>query len=201
LRVDIFERNVPGMTERLGRTSVGIAGCGGMGSNVAVALVRAGVGHLVLADDDCVVPSNLNRQHYFIRDIGKQKVHALAEHLLAINPHARLDVEPRRITPDNLSAVFGRVDILVEAVDRAETKQWLIRCWHREYPEKPLIIGNGIAGYGHSERIRIERMGTLYFCGDMTTEQDMGLAGPRVLIVAAMQANLVLELLMEGGSE
>lgn len=196
---DIFERNVPGMTERLTRACVGIAGCGGLGSNVAVALVRAGVGHLVIADDDHVVASNLNRQHFFIRDIGKEKAPALAEYLLAINPEIGLHVETRRITPQNLSDIFGHVDILVEAVDRGETKQWMIHEWHRLYPEKPLIVGNGIAGYGQTGTLRIERMGTIYFCGDMTTDQTMGLAAPRVLIAAAMQANLAVELLMEGG--
>lgn len=198
MSIEIFKRNVPGMTEVLGKACIGIAGCGGLGSNVAVALVRAGVGHLILVDFDHVEASNLNRQHYFTGDIGKDKVSALAEHLRAINPVVELDVLATEVTLENVGDIFGQVDILVEAFDQAETKQWLIKHWSRLFPQKPLILGNGLAGYGESESLRVVRTGNLIFCGDMMSDMSIGLAAPRVMIVAAMQANIVVELLMEG---
>ncbi len=84
MQSSLFQRNVPGSTEILNASCVGIAGCGGLGSNAAVALTRAGVGRLILADLDIVELSNLNRQYFFQDDVGQFKAEALAEHLKAI---------------------------------------------------------------------------------------------------------------------
>jgi sulfur carrier protein ThiS adenylyltransferase len=195
---DIFERNVPGLTERLKGCCIGIAGCGGLGSNVAVALTRAGIGKLILADFDRVEPSNLNRQHFFLSDIGKYKADALGHHLRAINPSVHLDIQNVRLSPDNLKTQFQNADMLVEAFDLADSKSWLIRSWCRCFPDRYIIAGNGVAGYGASGKLHIEQAGRIIFCGDMQTDMDIGLSAPRVLLVAAMQANAVLELIMEG---
>ncbi|MBN1295872.1 sulfur carrier protein ThiS adenylyltransferase ThiF [bacterium] len=194
----LYACNVPGTTGRLRRACVGIIGCGGLGSNAAVALVRAGIGRLILADFDTVALSNLNRQHYFLPDVGKHKVTALAEHLRAIDPTVHLDLHPVEVTSESLNDVFNPVDVLIEAVDRAETKHALIHAWHRLHPDIPMIVGNGIAGYGNTDTIQVIRTGTIIYCGDMISESRDGLASPRVLIVAAMQANVALELLLEG---
>lgn len=196
----IFVRNVPGTTERLQQACVGIAGCGGLGSNVAVALTRAGIGRLILADMDRVEISNLNRQHFFLRDIGRFKTEALAAHLHAVNPDIALETHALELSPDKVEPVFGKADILVEAFDRAEAKAWLIRQWHRLYPEKPMVAANGVSGYGASGTLHVEQFGKLVLCGDMTTDMAIGLAAPRVLMVAAMQANAVIELILEGRS-
>jgi len=198
MMTNIFKRNVQGMTRKLSRACIGIAGCGGLGSNVAVMLVRAGVSNLVLADFDHVEASNLNRQHYFIEDIGRRKVQALADHLRGINPAVELDLVIEKVTAGNVKDIFHDVDILVEAFDRAESKQWLIQRWNRIFPEKPLIVGNGLAGYGNTDNLQVIKTGKLVFCGDMQSDLSVGLAAPRVLIVAGMQANAVIEILMEG---
>ena len=195
----IFARNVPGMTARLARCSVGIAGCGGLGSNVAVALTRAGVGHLILADFDKVEPSNLNRQSFFHRDIGRSKVEAIADQLRAIHPAIFLDLFDREVTPDNTAEIFGGADLLVEAFDDATAKVRLIEAWTKAFPDRPIVCGNGLAGYGRTEELKVVRTGRIVFCGDMESDMAMGLSAPRVLAVAAMQANLAVELLMEGG--
>lgn len=195
---DIFERNVPGLTERLKGHCIGIAGCGGLGSNVAVALVRAGIGRLILADVDRVEPSNLNRQHFFLSDIGKYKTDALGDHLRAINPSVQLDIHTLLLSPDNLKNIFQKADMLVEALDLAESKSWLIRGWRRCFPDRYIIAGNGVAGFGASGKLHIEQAGRIILCGDMQTDMDIGLSAPRILLVAAMQANAVLELIMEG---
>lgn len=192
----IFARNVPGMTERLARAAVGVAGCGGLGSNAAVALVRAGIGRLILADADRVEASNLNRQHFFQRDIGRLKVEALADHLQAIHPAVALDLRAIELTPANAAEVFGDAEILIEAFDRAEAKRWLIESWCRAYPGRPIVVASGLAGLGRTASIAVRSAGRIHFCGDGESDMSAGLCAARVAIVAAMQANVAIELLM-----
>jgi len=195
-RDPIFSRNVPGMTARLARCCVGIAGCGGLGSNVAVALTRAGVGHLILADFDKVEPSNLNRQSFFQRDIGRSKVEAIADQLRAIQAGIFLDLHDSEVTPENAAKIFGGADLLIEAFDDAASKVRLIEAWTRAFPDRHIVCGNGLAGYGRTEDLKVVRTGRIVFCGDMESDMAMGLSAPRVLAVAAMQANVAVELLM-----
>jgi len=193
----LFTRNVPGLAERLGRARVGVAGCGGLGSNAAVALVRAGIGGLVLVDGDRVEESNLNRQHFFRADIGRPKVAALADHLRAINPGVELELHEGRLAPGEVADIFGAAELLIEAFDRAEAKQWLIEAWCGAFPERWLVCASGIAGYGKTERIRCRRAGRLVVCGDQQSDMAQGLCAARVALVANMQANAAIELLME----
>lgn len=193
---NIFERNVSGMTERLSRSVIGIAGCGGIGSNVAVSLVRAGVGKLIIADHDTVEPSNLNRQYYFAGDIGKKKTAALKERLLEINAGCVIEVFDKKLEREDIPDIFSEAEIMVEAFDLAESKQWLIEEWASLYPDRPVISGNGLSGYGNFESIRVKKAGNMYFCGDGETSMEEGLCSARVAIVSNMQANLVIEILM-----
>ena len=192
----IFSKNVPGMTERLAKACVGIAGCGGLGSNAAVALARAGVGHLILVDCDIVEPSNLNRQHYFLGDVGAKKVDALSAHLKRINPSMQVTTACVELTAGNVGQVLGAAELLIEAFDKAENKHWLIDTWSRLYPGRPLVCGNGLSGCGRTEDLKVVQAGSIWFCGDGTTDMSMGLCSARVAIVAAMQANVAIELLM-----
>lgn len=195
---ELFLRNVPGSRERLSGSVVGIAGCGGLGSNAAVSLIRAGVDHLVLADHDRVEISNLNRQYFFMPDVGAFKSVILADHLRNINPDAEITSHVETVTKRNMRELFSEAEILIEAFDRAEQKQWLINTWSKTYPDRPIISGNGIAGIGRTGEIRVTRIGNIYFCGDMTSEMDEGLCAPRVAIVANMQAHVAVELLVKG---
>ncbi|MDA3884273.1 MAG: sulfur carrier protein ThiS adenylyltransferase ThiF [Candidatus Delongbacteria bacterium] len=198
---NIFAKNVPGMTEALSNATIGIAGCGGLGSNAAVALVRAGIGNLIIADYDIVESSNLNRQYFFSDDIGKKKVKALEEKLLQINPQCLIKVVDKKLGKCDICHVFSKVDILVEAFDKAESKQWLIEEWSTIYPEKPIISGNGIGGYGKINELEVKKIGSLYFCGDGKSSEEEGLCSARVSIVANMQASLAIELLMSKQSK
>ena len=181
----------------LRQSSVGIAGAGGLGSNAAVALARAGIGRLVIADFDKVEPSNLNRQQYFIDQVGERKVEALRENLLAINPYSLYEIHDVRITRRNAAKIFARVDVLVEALDKAEAKEMLIEASLSKFPGRPIVAASGLAGYGCNSRIRSRRLGNLYICGDESSQCPKGVSpmAPRVALVAAMQANLVVELL------
>lgn len=179
--------------------SVGIAGAGGLGSNAAVSLARAGVGRLVIADFDKIEASNLNRQQFFIDQVGRSKVEALRENLLKINPFAEYEIHEVCITRENTAEVFGSADILIEAFDRAEAKQMLIETWLAKFPERPVIAASGLSGFGGNRKLRTRRMGNLYICGDEASQPAPGISpmAPRVGIVANMQANLAVELLVK----
>lgn len=194
-----FARRDPVVLAALRAGSVGIAGAGGLGSNVAVALARAGVGRLVIADHDAVEPSNLNRQQYFIEQVGQRKVEALKANLLRINPYSVYETHDVRLNRRNVAKVFARVDVLVEAFDRAEAKEMLIEASLSRFPGRPIVAASGLAGYGANRKIRTRRLGNLYICGDEESQCPQGISpmAPRVALVAAMQANLVVELLVK----
>jgi len=196
---EFFSRREPAVLAVLRQSSVGIAGAGGLGSNVAVSLARAGVGRLVIADFDKVEPSNLNRQQYFIDQVGERKVEALRDNLLAINPYSLYEVHDVRVTRRNAAKIFARVDVLVEAFDRAEAKEMLIETCLTRFPGRPIVAASGLAGYGGNRKIHTRRMGNLYICGDEESQCPKGVSpmAPRVALVAAMQANLVVELLIK----
>jgi sulfur carrier protein ThiS adenylyltransferase len=200
---EYFAHRDPAVLGVLRKSSVGIAGAGGLGSNVAIALARAGIGRLVIADFDKVEPSNLNRQQYFLDQVGERKVEALRENLLAINPYSLYETHDVRITRRNAAAIFGRVDVLVEAFDKAEAKEMLIEASLSKFPGRPIVAASGLAGYGGNRKVHTRRLGNLYICGDESSQCPKGISpmAPRVALVAAMQANLVVELLvkMRGG--
>jgi sulfur carrier protein ThiS adenylyltransferase len=194
-----FGRRDPAVLEALRRSAVGIAGAGGLGSSVAVALARAGVGRLVIADFDRVEPSNLNRQQYFVDQVGLVKVEALRENLVRINPFSVYEVHNVRITRRNATEIFRSVDVVVEAFDRAAAKELLIEAVLARFPGRPIVAASGLAGFGGNAKIHTRRMGNLWICGDEKSQSPKGTSpmAPRVGLVAHMQANLVVELLVK----
>lgn len=194
-------RHSPGVHKKVKAASVGIAGLGGLGSSVAAALARVGVGRLVLADFDIVEPSNLNRQQYFVDQLGMPKSEALTDNLRRINPYVQLEAHAVRLNPDNLIPLFGEVDVMIEAFDRADQKAMLMQCFAAARPDVPLITASGLAGYGPEETIRIRTIGrNVYVVGDLESGAGpgCGLMAPRVGIAASMQANLALRLIVDG---
>jgi sulfur carrier protein ThiS adenylyltransferase len=189
--------------KRLSGYTVGIAGCGGLGSNCAVALARVGIGRLVLADFDVVSESNLNRQYYFADQVGMPKVTALAANIGRINPSVRLEVHDIKLDPVAIAALFQTCDVVVEAFDLAEEKEMLLETMITVMPGKPLVMGLGMAGWGMNDSIRCRKAGNLYICGDEVTEIGPQLPplAPRVGMVANMQANVVMEVLLGKGSD
>ena len=111
--------------KKFAAAAVGIAGLGGLGSNIAVHLARLGVGRLVLVDFDTVDVSNLNRQHYFIRHLGRPKPEALREQLMEINPYLDYETHFERITPENACTLFAGCDVVCEAFDKPDQKAML----------------------------------------------------------------------------
>jgi len=192
-------RHTPGVHERVRHACIGIAGVGGLGSNVAIALARIGIGRLVLVDHDLVEPSNLNRQQFFWDQIGLPKVEALRQTLARINPHLQVETHHLRITPANIAQMFGAVEVLVEAFDAPEQKAMLVECFRSSFPDKPLVAASGMAGFAPSNSVVTRRAGhNFYLAGDEVTaaRPGEGLMAPRVGIAAHHQANAVLRLLL-----
>lgn len=193
-----FARHDPPTRSALRAGIVGIAGAGGLGSNVASALVRAGIGKLIIADFDRIEASNLNRQQYFADQVGRIKVEALADNLRRIHPFTVIVAHPVRVTRRNIVRLFGEAEILIEAFDRAGQKQMLIESWMSGFPGRPIIAASGLSGVGNNNRMRERRIGNLYLIGDGSSEPKSGISplAPRVAVAAGMQANLAVELLI-----
>lgn len=195
----LIARHTPGVHARIKQATVGIAGVGGLGSPIAIALARSGVGQLILADYDVVEPSNLNRQMYFIDQIGMSKVEALAATLARINPGVKLVSHALRLTRENVATIFAEVDVMVEAFDDPQAKAMLTETFLSRFPEKPLVAASGVAGAGPANTIVTRRaLGNLYLVGDGETAAapGTGLMAPRVGVAAHHQANAVLQLLL-----
>ena len=157
-----------------------------------------------IADFDVVEPSNLNRQQYFIDQIGMPKVIALQNNLRRINPGTKVNIFNQKVVPGNIAEFFGEVDILVEAFDAAEQKAMLTNYFLCNFPDKFLVAASGIAGYEASNTIRTSRISErFYLCGDgvSAAEPGRGLMAPRVGIAAHHQANTVLQLLLNRSAE
>jgi len=184
--------------KKLSDKTVGIAGCGGLGSNCAIALARVGIGTLVIADYDEVTESNLNRQYYFHFQVGKKKIIALKENIMLIDPKIQVIPYDLKLQENNIKQIFAKCDVIVEAFDLADQKEILIETVLSEMPEKYLVVGLGMAGWGKNDLIHFRKIGRMFICGDEVTELGPGqpAIAPRVGIVANMQANVVLEILL-----
>ena len=184
----------------LSQFRVGIAGAGGLGSNCAVALARSGVGTIVISDFDVIEPANLNRQYYFASQVGMLKSTALKEIIARINPDITVIAHTEKLDRKNIPVIFTGCEVIVEAFDKDEMKQMLIETVLTEMPHTPVVVGSGLAGWGNSEAIKYRKADeTLYICGDESTDadDDMPPMAPRVGMVANMQANTVIEILMK----
>jgi len=188
------------IAEKLSQSVVGIAGLGGLGSNVAVALARSGVGRLIIADSDDVEPGNLNRQQYFIDQLGKPKVDCMMENLRRINPAVEVIGHRVKLNAGNIPQIFADADCIAECFDSAIAKQMIVETVLSKM-DKPIIITvSGLAGYGKSNEITTRRISPrLVLVGDGLTGIDTCniLTAPRVGIAAMHQANAILELLID----
>ncbi len=179
---------------------VGIAGAGGLGSNCAVALARTGIGTLVIVDFDKVEPSNLTRQYYFLNQIGMMKAEALKDNILRIKPEIQVVIHKIKLNKGNIPSIFAGCDAIIEAFDRSDMKEMIIEAVQSELPGVPLIVGSGMAGWGKNDILKFRQIDeTLYVCGDEVSEasDELPPLAPRVGIVASMQANTVVDILMK----
>lgn len=183
----------------LSHSSVAIAGLGGLGSNIAMYLARAGVGHLHLVDFDKVDITNLNRQQYDIADLGTLKTDALTKNIKRFNPFIEITSQCVKVNEDNAAEIFGGYKIVCEAFDKAENKAMLVNSILSECGDTKIVSGSGMAGFGSSNTIVTRKINDrFYLCGDTKSNMNDGLAlaAPRVAICAAHEANMILRLLM-----
>lgn len=186
------------LQERFTAATVAICGLGGLGSHIATALARAGIGRLILIDFDQVDITNLHRQQYKVTQIGRCKTEALAENLLEMAPYLELELHCIRITEENVEELLQRADIICEALDEPEAKAMLTNRVLEKLPGKYLIAASGMAGMGSVNAIRTRRITEhFYLCGDGTSDvsEGMGLVAPRVMLCAAHQAHTALRIL------
>jgi sulfur carrier protein ThiS adenylyltransferase len=183
--------------ESLKLANIGIAGCGGLGSNCAMLLVRAGVEKLTLVDFDIIVESNLNRQFFFADQIGENKVDALAKNLLRINPKLDLTLHKNRVDSSNLDELFSNCTFVVEAFDTPESKAMIASRYLLD--ETPFVCVSGIAGFGNSDRVKIRAIGkNSWIIGDGKTGVDIAPPlAPMVLVAAGKEADAVLSYTLE----
>lgn len=186
------------LQNKISTARVAVCGLGGLGSNIAIALARAGVGHLHLIDFDRVDLTNLNRQQYAVGQLGQYKTDALRETLSLISPYCDVTCDTIQVTEENLPDLLKTEDYICEAFDRAEAKAMLVSGVLEHFPEKYLVAGSGLAGLGSANTIQTRRVSQrFYLCGDGTSDSSvgLGLVASRVLVCAAHEANMILRLI------
>lgn len=190
-------RHTPGLHEKLKKSRVAVCGLGGLGSHIAIMLARSGIGSLLLIDFDTIDASNLNRQSYYVSDLGRLKTEAIRDQIFNINPFVRVEINTCMVTYENVCGLFLGCDVVCEAFDNVSSKNLLLKNFSKFY-DIPLICASGMAGFGDSNSISTHKIAqNVYVCGDLKSSASpgRGLMSPRVNICAAHQANLVLELL------
>ena len=192
------QRHGASLQKKLSEATVAVCGLGGLGSNIANALARAGVGRLILIDFDQVDITNLHRQQFKPNQIGQKKTDALAENLLEAAPYIQIQKVPERITQKNFLSILKDVDVICEAFDNPEAKAMLTNCVQESLPEIYLVAASGMAGLGSPNTIHTRKITKrFYLCGDEISDasDSIGLVSSRVMLCAAHQAHTVLRIL------
>jgi len=194
----LIARHGSDLQERFSAASVAVCGLGGLGSNIAIALARAGIGKLLLIDFDRVDITNLHRQQYKADQIGRYKTDALAENLAEIAPYTEVKAVTAKLTEDNFAELLRVADIICEAFDRAESKAMLVNGVLEQLPDCYLVAASGMAGMDTPNVIQTRKITSrFYLCGDGISEisDTTGLFASRVMLCAAHQAHTVLRIL------
>lgn len=200
LKAVMKSRNSPQINEKLQNASVAICGLGGLGSNVAISLARVGIARLKLIDFDIVEPSNLNRQHYFIKHLWQKKTTALKSQISEINPFVNVEILDIRMDQTNSAKILKDEKIICECFDKPDSKAMLLNLVAENFSDKILILGSGMAGFESSNLIKTAKFTkNIYICGDQKSAATFGngLMAPRVAICASHQANAALRAILD----
>ena len=195
---DLLKRNLKGIAKKLKKVEVCILGLGGLGSNVAILLARAGIGSLKLVDFDTVEASNLNRQQYRISHIGLKKTEVMKTIVKEINPFVEVETLDIKVNRENIHSIVGDIEIVVEAFDRAETKAMTLEELLAK-KNKIVVSASGMAGLGSANEIITRKIkDNFYLIGDNYSdyEEYSGIMSTRVMLCAAHQANMVLRIIL-----
>lgn len=176
---------------------IGIAGAGGIGSNVAFQLVRGGVRHLKIVDFDRIETSNLNRQFYFADQVGLPKAATLAQNLTRIDPAVHVEVIQLRLDAGNMAHTFSDADVVVEGFDGAQDKKVLLETFAGS--QKLVVSASGVAGLG-LDAITTRTVDNCHIVGDFTSVAGTdNLYAPKVIMVASIMSQIVLTHYLSGG--
>lgn len=198
LRFALIARHGQERQKRFSAASVAVCGLGGLGSNIAIVLARAGVGRLILIDFDQVDVTNLHRQQYKANQVGRYKAEALVENLREIAPYIQLEPHVSRISAENAEELLASADLVCEAFDDPVCKSMLTDIVLERLPGAALVAASGMAGLGSANEIRTRQVTRrFYLCGDGVSEvgEGDGLYASRVMVCAAHQAHMVLRIL------
>ncbi len=196
----LCERHGEDAQKKFSAATVAICGLGGLGSNIAISLARAGIGKLILIDFDKVDITNLHRQQYKANQIGMVKTDALSDNLKEIAPYIDIESHTVCITDNNAVELLKDADIICEAFDDAECKAMLTNLVLEEMPDKYFVAASGMAGMGSANTIKTRKITSkFYLCGDEKSDvqSEGSLVVSRVMLCAAHQAHTVLRILAE----
>lgn len=190
----LFHHLSPDQFALIQSKKIGIGGAGGLGSNVAVLLVRTGFRHFEIIDKDIIETSNLNRQDYTIDDVGAPKVEALRARLYSINPAINIKIHQKEWNEKAASGLFEGCHFIVEAFDEADWKFRFVEFYRARF--RHVISGSGMAGLLEKSPMTVKRIGNVYVVGDLVTSTSDGHPpmAPRVSQCAAKMAEIVLDL-------
>ena len=192
------ERQGAELQLRLSSATVAVCGLGGLGSNIAISLARAGIGRLILIDFDRVDITNLHRQQYKASQIGEYKTDAMTENLKEIAPYVEIQSHTVRVNESNAYDLMKDADIICEAFDNAECKSMLTDTVLEKMPDKFFVAASGMAGMDSPNSIKTRKItDKFYLCGDGVSDvnDNIGLVAPRVMLCAAHQAHTVLRII------
>ena len=195
----LIERHGKENQERFSNATVAIFGLGGLGSNIAICLARAGIGKLILIDFDKVDVTNLHRQQYKACQIGQYKTDALEENLLEINPYIRICKHTDLVTEKNVVGFISEGDIVCEAFDNAINKAMLVNAVLENAPDKYIVSSSGMAGFDSANSIQTRKISRRFYLsgdGESDVNEGIGLISSRVMVCAAHEAHMVLRILM-----
>ena len=198
LRQALVQKQGETIVRKLEQATVAVCGLGGLGSNVAINLARAGVKKLVLVDFDTVDVTNLQRQQYKASQVGMPKAVALVENLKEIAPYVEFEAYNEKITDANIDKFVANADVVCEAFDNPEAKSMLVNEVLEKYPQKYLVAASGMAGSDSANSITTRKISKrFYLCGDGKSDVTHGLVllAPRVQICAAHQALTIIRIL------
>ncbi len=198
------ERHGKELQNKILSSTVAICGLGGLGSNIAILLTRAGIGKLILIDFDKVDITNLHRQQYKTCQIGMYKTEALTCNLKEIAPYLETEIYTVRMDENNYFELLHNADIICEAFDDAQAKADIVNFVLSEMPTKYIVAASGMAGLGSANLIKTRKISKrFYLCGDEKSDvQDgIGLVASRVSVCASHQANTVLRIISQNFEE
>ncbi len=190
--------------EKIGKKTVAIVGCGGLGSPLVQMAARSGVGKIILIDNDTVSLSNLGRQILYTRDhVGMPKAEVAAKIVKNINPDAEVIAYTERLTEKNIERILKDSHVILDGTDNYKTRFLMSR--YAEARKKDFVFGAVAGAYGmargfpHTEGIYLHHImnPTLETAEAIPTAESGGLVPSILLFITGFMWTEALKMLIE----